>query len=69
MRFRRINNLVVLKDNTPYDNIVGSLADPEYFDVFDHGLVKGNVETALNEPYSVVLSTVLAKRILCDFGG
>ena len=66
VRFRRINNLVVLKDNTPYDNIVGSLADPEYFDVFDHGLVKGNVETALNEPYSVVLSTVLAKRIFGD---
>ncbi|MEO0571942.1 MAG: ABC transporter permease [Bacteroidota bacterium] len=63
VRFRRINNLVVLKDNYPYDNIVGSLADPEYFNVFDHGLVKGNVETALNEPYSIVLSTVLAKKI------
>ncbi|MEM8507374.1 MAG: ABC transporter permease [Bacteroidota bacterium] len=66
VRFRRLNNLVVLKDNNPYDNIVGSLADPEYFDVFDHGLVKGNVETALREPYSVVLSTVLAEKIFGD---
>jgi putative ABC transport system permease protein len=66
VRFRRINNLVVLKDNYPYDDIIGSLADPEYFDVFDHGLVKGNVETALNEPYFVVLSTVLAKKIFGD---
>ncbi|MEM8847044.1 MAG: ABC transporter permease, partial [Bacteroidota bacterium] len=66
VRFRRINNLVVLKDNHPYDNIVGSLADPEYFNVFDHNLVKGSVETALNEPYSIVLSTVLAKKIFGD---
>jgi len=66
VRFRRINNLVVLKDNFPYDNIVGSLADPEYFTVFDHGLVQGDVETALEEPYSVVLSTVLAQTIFGD---
>ncbi len=66
VRFRRINNLVVLKDNYPYDNIVGSLADPEYFDVFDHGLTQGNVETALKEPYSVVLNSVLVKKIFGD---
>lgn len=63
VRFRRLNNLVILKENMPYDNIVGSLADPEYFNVFDHGLVKGDVETALNEPYSIVLSALLAKKI------
>ncbi|WP_422082896.1 ABC transporter permease [Ulvibacterium sp.] len=66
VRFRRLNDLVVLRDNYPYDNIVGSLADSEYFDVLDHGLVKGDVETALKEPYSIVLSTLLAKKIFGD---
>lgn len=66
VRFRRIRNLVVLRDNTPFDGMVGSLADPEYFDVFDQGLVKGDVRTALNTPYSVVLSTSVAQRIFGD---
>ncbi|SNY94923.1 ABC transporter permease [Flagellimonas pacifica] len=66
VRFRRIRDLVVLNNNTPYDGIVGSLADPEYFDVFDHGLVKGDVNTALNEPYSVVLSTSVAQKLFGD---
>ncbi|WP_420603606.1 ABC transporter permease [Flagellimonas sp.] len=66
VRFRRIRDLVVLNNNTPYDGIVGSLADPEYFDVFDHGLVRGDERTALSEPYSVVLSTSVAKKIFGD---
>ena len=63
VRFRRIRNLVVMHNNTPYDGIIGSLADSEYFDVFDHGLVKGDIATALNEPYSVVLSTLVAQKL------
>lgn len=63
VRFRRIRNLVVMHNNTPYDGIIGSLADSEYFDVFDHGLVKGDITTALNEPYSVVLSTLVAQKL------
>ena len=63
VRFRRIRNLVLMHNNTPYDGIVGSLADSEYFDVFDRGLVKGDERTALNEPYSVVLSTSIAQKL------
>ncbi|MEM9649000.1 MAG: ABC transporter permease, partial [Bacteroidota bacterium] len=37
VRIRRIRNMVVLNNNTPFDGMVGSLADPEYFDVFDQG--------------------------------
>ena len=64
VRFRRIRNLVVMHNNTPYDGIIGSLADSEYFDVFDRGLVKGDKTTALNEPYSVVLSTGHSTKIV-----
>ncbi len=66
MRFRRIRDLVVLHDNTPFDDMVGSLADPEFFDVFDQGLVKGDEQTALSTPYSVVLSTTTAQKIFGD---
>ncbi|SHG56918.1 ABC transporter permease [Flagellimonas flava] len=66
VRFRRIRNMVVLNNNTPFDGMVGSLADPEYFDVFDQGLVKGDESTALSKPYSVVLSTPTAQKIFGD---
>lgn len=62
-RLRRLNGLVLLRKNTFFDNNTGFLADPEYFDVFDRKLDKGNVSTALNEPYSIILSTPLAKKI------
>ena len=62
-RLRRLNGLVLLRNNTFFDNNTGSLADPEYFDVFNRRLGKGNVSTALNEPYSIILSAPLAKKI------
>jgi putative ABC transport system permease protein len=37
-------------------------ADPNVFDVFDFPLVQGNPQTALTEPYTIVLSESAAKR-------
>lgn len=62
-RLRRRNGLVLLYNNTVFDHNSGSLADPEYFDVFDRKLELGDLKTALNEPYSMVLSSSLAKKI------
>ena len=38
------------------------LADPDFFKVFDFPLLKGNPNTALKEPFSVVFSVTAAKK-------
>ena len=63
VRLRRVSGLVLLQDNVVFDENTGALADPSYFDIFDRSLKKGDIETALNEPYSMVLSASLAERI------
>lgn len=63
VRLRRVKGLVLVRDNTVFDENTGALADPSYFDIFDRNLQKGDVRTALNEPYSIVLSAALAERI------
>ncbi len=62
-RFRRKLGVVLLHNNQVFDQNTGALTDPSYFDVFDRSLAKGNVKTALNEPYSIVLTAPLAKKI------
>lgn len=37
-------------------------ADPSFFDVFSYHLTRGNVATALNEPYSLILTESTAKK-------
>lgn len=38
------------------------LTDPSFFDVFSYSLTKGNAATALNEPYSIILTESTAKK-------
>jgi putative ABC transport system permease protein len=38
------------------------LADPDFFRVFDFPLLKGNANTCLNEPFSVVFSETAARK-------
>src|SRR6266540_5347964 len=42
------------------------LADPSFFDVFSYHLTRGNVATALNEPYSIILTESTAKKYFGD---
>src|SRR5680860_480008 len=63
VRLRRMKGLVLLHDNAIFDENTGALADPSYFDIFDRTLQKGDLRTALNEPYSIVLSATLAEKI------
>ncbi|MEX0290898.1 MAG: ABC transporter permease [Flavobacteriaceae bacterium] len=62
-RLRRAAGIVLLHENEVFDHITGSLADPEYFEVFDRRLERGDINTALTEPYSMVLSVSLAQKI------
>jgi ABC-type antimicrobial peptide transport system permease subunit len=41
----------------------GNLVDPDFLSMFSFPLVKGDAKTALNDPYSVLLTENLAKRI------
>lgn len=63
VRMRLMYGQVLLHENIVFDNNTGSVTDPSYFDIFDRRLEKGDVNTALNEPYSIVLSAVLAEKI------
>ncbi len=46
--------------------ISGYFADPEVLDVFEYELEYGNPQTALTEPYSVVLTKTAAKKLFKD---
>lgn len=44
----------------PQDNIL--LTDPSFFDVFNYKLTRGNVATAISEPYTIILTESAAKK-------
>ncbi len=45
---------------------LGSLVDSSYFNVFNYPLLKGEKKSALNKPYSIVLSESFAKKLFGD---
>ncbi|TMM52141.1 FtsX-like permease family protein [Maribacter algarum] len=63
VRLRHMNGVVLMRDNIVFDENKGSLSDPSYFEIFDRELEKGDVNQALSEPYSIVLTKSLAKKI------
>lgn len=63
VRLRQMTGLVLQHNNAIFDHNNGALADPSYFDIFDRTLKKGDLNTALNEPYSIVLSASLAEKV------
>ncbi len=44
-------------------NISTSFTDPDFLTMFDFPLLSGNTETALNDPYSVILTETTAVRL------
>lgn len=66
VRFRRRHGMVLMHNNLPFDENIGALTDPSFFSIFDRKLSKGNPQTALNQPYSIVLTSSLAKKIFGD---
>jgi len=63
VRLRQVKGVVLLHNDAVFDNNTGALADPSYFDIFNRTLSQGDLNTALNEPYSIVLTPSLAKKI------
>ena len=44
----------------------GSMVDPDFLTMFNFPLMRGNKETALNNPYSIVLTQKLAHKLFGD---
>ncbi|MFH6604416.1 ABC transporter permease [Maribacter algicola] len=63
VRLRHTNDAVLIHDDRVFEDNRGSLADPSFFQIFDRTLAKGDVNNALNEPYSLVLTESLAEKI------
>ena len=42
------------------------LVDPEFLEIFNFPLIKGNPKTALNDPFEVVISQKISKKIFGD---
>ena len=56
------NDATVKKGDIQFaeDGIV--LTDPSFFEVFDYPLKEGNAKTALNDPYSIILTEKMAQK-------
>jgi len=63
VRLSHIIDVTFKYNNNIINGQKGSLADPSYFNVFEYPLLKGNKNTALTEPYTILLGESLAKRI------
>ncbi|MEZ4810482.1 MAG: ABC transporter permease [Allomuricauda sp.] len=57
------SDVIFKYNNTPIDGESGALADPSYFDVFHYPLLVGSTHTVLRDPFTVVLTESLAKKI------
>lgn len=58
-RLKKRTGLVRLKEKN-LDNQIFYYADQEFLDIFDFPLISGNVNSALSQPYSVILTQEIA---------
>ena len=65
VRFDMRGEIIRLKDKQINEEAI-LVTDPSFFDVFSFHLTKGNITTALNEPYSVVLTESAVKKYFGD---
>ncbi|MFO7981461.1 MAG: ABC transporter permease [Candidatus Aminicenantes bacterium] len=66
VRLLRSFNLVLEADNREFDIKRAYIAEPEIFRVFSLPLKRGNPETALKNPFSVVIDEDTAQRLFGD---
>lgn len=60
------NNWLSFENNNVNIPIRGFYADPEFFDLFEYDFQYGDKQTALKDPYSVVLTSDAAKKLFKD---
>jgi len=63
VRLSHIIDVTFKYNNSIINGEKGALADPSYFDVFKYPLIKGDIKTALKEPYTILLTESLAKKV------
>ncbi|WP_282160293.1 ABC transporter permease [Ulvibacterium marinum] len=63
VRFSHITDVSFRYNNTIINGEKGALADPSYFDVFKYPLLKGDVNEVLKDPYTILLTETLAKKV------
>ncbi len=61
VRFEQKGAIVKFNNNQSDEDGV-LLTDPSFFNVFDYHLSQGNATTALNDPYSIILTKSMAKK-------
>lgn len=66
VRFYYFEKLTFKVGDKILEQPLGSLADPSYFNIFNYPLLKGDKQSALNEPYSIVLSESFAQKLFGD---
>jgi putative ABC transport system permease protein len=65
VRFDMRGEIVRLKDKQILEDAI-LVTDPSFFDVFSFHLTRGDVTSALNEPYSIILTKSAAKKYFGD---
>jgi putative ABC transport system permease protein len=65
VRFDMRGEIVRLNDKQLLEEAI-LITDPSFFDVFSFHLTRGNVSTALSEPFSIVLTATAAKKYFGD---
>jgi putative ABC transport system permease protein len=63
VRLYRLEAVTFKYQELIFEETSGSLADPSYFDIFKYPLVKGNEQTVLIEPNTIVLNETIATKI------
>ena len=66
VRLSHIDHVTFKFNNTSISEAKGSLADASVFDVLGYSLLKGDINSALKEPYTVLLTESLSKKIFGD---
>ncbi|MCR9263639.1 MAG: ABC transporter permease [Flavobacteriaceae bacterium] len=66
VRLYHMGDVTLVNKGTVLGENIGSLADPSYFDIFPYPLIKGDKNTALEEPYSIILNESLAHKLFGD---
>jgi putative ABC transport system permease protein len=63
---KRFPEVMVANGNSKFYEQKFFFSDPSIFEVFDFHLTDGNMETALNRPFTVVISEEMAKKYFGD---
>lgn len=66
VRLRQFSELTLQQEDKHYSEDNFLAADSSFFDVFSFNLIEGDPKTALSEPYSIVLSESIAKKIFAN---